>query len=230
MNVLAGTSYEFQKYNNFELASLWDVNDHNKIDRHFAVMESYARSIKISKALGNWILWTRLRDEKFKLEQQFDDKLMRFYNDQKSGLSFCDNGIRDFEPHQVVVKKNRVLLRGLSIMLSYFAFETNSTVQGYSIGKGTSPVYPYQEGLENEVDRVVITEGGKSSSGNYLRYSTQFSDALETDTYSEFGLEMFMNGPPSLARTVIDELSRRLHHEQGNTFIIGSHYIVFVPQ
>ena len=229
MKVLAGTTYDFSKCNNFELASLWDIKDRQKIQRHFDKMSAYARSIRTALATKNFILFDRLRAEKFKIEQEFDDKLLKFANDQRS-LSFNDNGVNDFEPYQVTPKKNTVLLRGLSIMLSYFAFETNSTVQGYSIGTGTGPVYPFQESLEAEVDRIVITEGGKSATGNYLRYSTQFPDSLATQTYSEFGLEMFMNAPPALARTVIDETSKRLHHEQGNTFIIGTHYLVFLPQ
>lgn len=221
---------DFQKIQNYELASLWDANDYAKVQRHFQVMESYSRSIKVARALGNWGLFNKLRDEKAKKEEIFDEKLMKYYNDQKSSLSFNDNGIRDFEPFQVTPQKNTVLLKGLSIMLSYFAFETNSTVQGYSIGIGTDEVFPFQENLVEEKERVAITEGGKSATGNYLRYSVQYSPSLETNTYSEFGLEMFLNSPPAVARTVISEFSKRLRHEQGNTFIMGSHYLVFVPQ
>lgn len=230
MKLFSYTTVDQSQCNNYELASLWHVNDKQKTQRHFERMTSYAKSIKTALALGNWKLFEQLRDEKCRIEQEFDDKLIRWSNDQKSSLSFNDNHIHDFEPLQVVAQKNTVLLRGLSILLSYFAFETASTVQGYSIGTGTSTVYPFQEALEHEVDRVVVSEGGKSATGNYLRFSTQFSDSLPTNTYSEFGLEMFMGAPPALARTVIDETSKRLHQEQGNTYILGSHYLVFLPQ
>jgi len=229
MEVLSGTSYDLSNYQNFELASLWDVRDRPKVQRHFDRMDAYSRAIRNALATRNFIAFERLREEKFNIEQSFDNKLIMFNNDQKSALSFNDNHIRDFEPHQVVAQKNMVLLRGLSIMLSYFAYETSATVSAYSIGTGTGDVFPYQESLEQETDRVVITEGGKSSSGNCLRYSTQFSDGLETNTFSEFALEMFMNSPPALARTVITDQSKKLKHTQGNTFVMGTHYIVFMP-
>lgn len=220
---------DFTKSYNFELATLWDINDIHKVARHYDRMTWYAKAIKSAFNTRNFSLFDRLRKEKSMLEEKFDEKLVRFYEDQKSSLSFNDNGIRDFEPIMVTPKKNTVLLKGLSVLLSYFAFETNATVMGYSIGIGTDPVYPFQDSLTNEIDRTYITEGGKSSTGNYLRYSIQWSPNLPNNTYSEFGLELYMDSPPALARTVIDEYSKRLKHEQGNTFVMASHYIVFVP-
>lgn len=227
---LFGQIIDFTKSYNFELASLWDVKDLPKIERHFDIMESYAQGIKISLAVGNRQHAMKLMEEKSLIEQKFDDKLARFHEDQKCSLSFNDNGIHDFEPLQVTPQKNTVLLKGLSLMLSYFAYNSNATVSGYSIGTGTGNVFPFQEALEAEKERVFITEGGKGSTGNYLRYSIQFSPALPSDTYSEFGLEMYMNAPPALARTVIQDNSKKLKHESGNTFVMGSHYLIFIPQ
>jgi len=228
-STIFGQIIDFTKSFNFELASLWDVKDYGKVQRHFDVLESYAKAIKSSFALNNTDHAMKLIEEKSLIEQTFDDKLSRFHEDQKTALSFNDNGIHDFEPLQVTPQKNTVLLKGLSLMLSYFAYNSNATVSGYSIGTGTGNVFPFQEALEAEKERVLITEGGKGSTGNYLRYSIQFSPALPSDTYSEFGLEMYMNAPPALARTVIQDNSKKLRHEQGNTFVMGSHYLIFIP-
>lgn len=221
--------YNVCNSHNIELATLWDANDVHKVARFYDRMSAYSRSIRVAKNLGNYPLFNQLRAEKSKLEEQYDEKLFKFYNDQKSSLSFNDNHIHDFEPHQFTPKQNTVLLKGLSILLSYFAFETNTTVMGYSIGIGTDPVFPFQDSLVDEKDRTFITEGGKSSTGNYLRFSMQWTPNLPSNTYSEFGLELYMDAPPSLTRTVIDEFSKRLRHVTGETFIQASHYIVFVP-
>lgn len=171
-----------------------------------------------------------LKAMKHKVMADYEGKLDRIWNDQKTGTYFKKGEM--FEPHHVTKVGNLVMWDGLTRFTELISGEKTTYFYWKKMGTGTTPPTYNDPGLENEIDTVDMRINGDiNSDGIVLKDTATFSPGVSNNTVSEFGAtdkEGEEDSDVQLEyRVVIERVDDRLGHIQDVTEVQESHSIVF---
>lgn len=190
----------------YEIAGLWYSDDHYAINQ-------FMRAVKAQH--------TGDRATTLKLALEFDNQLLRFYKDKRTGSDL------KLQPVQCAFAKNKVLTDGISRFNEIIADKSVEFFYFLASGTGTTAVSVGQHRLAEENARVDMRNAGTfDAAGNMQINRAMFPTGISSDTITEFGGCDKPSDPSSFAwRVVLDE-TEYFEHVQGDTWYTGSHYLV----
>ena len=192
-----------------EKASLWDIKD-------YAQISLILRQIQQSK-----------KSQKLALLNAFEEKLDRYWNDNKVGLVFKDG--KRFEPHQVEISGNLVVNPGLILLSELLSGEAFEVPLWLASGTGTAEVSQDQETLSQENARnSVMAEGWRTSDGNSVKMGCRFDPNTASADITEFGSFDEVVAGDMEWRVLIQ--GQALSHTQGSTFYMSFHTLYLNPK
>lgn len=209
-----------------ELNVLWDAKqDKEKIDNHFKILRLYDLAMRTNMKFNNK-KYRMLHDLKTKLYNSFEEKLIRYYYDKKSGTRWKDG--RLFEPHQVVFQKNAIMWKGLSDLVEIIAQESILEFFYFAIGIGTGDVNKNLTALENEILRQDVRQAGSIvADNNILKHTATFPETLTSNNFSEYAVMNAPTGGNALFISRVSDAEDKLKHTQDVTLPQVSHQTAF---
>lgn len=190
----------------YEIAALWSVDDRHALDE-------YMRSVRAAHA-GD-------RATSVRLALEFDNQLLRYYHDRRSGSN------PKLQPIQPAFAKNKVLTDGISRFNEIIADKSVEFFYYIASGTGTTAPSVGQHRLAEENARVDMRQTGTfDAAGNMQINRAMFPTGISSDTITEFGGCDQPADPSIFAwRVVLDE-SEYFDHVQGESWYTASHYLV----
>lgn len=190
----------------YEIAALWYADDKY-------VLDYYNRTIEAKKA-GD-------REKALSLAFHFDEQILRYYQDKRSG---SDPRLQPIKP---AFAKNKVLTDGITRFNDIIADLSVLFFYYIASGTGTTAVTVGQHRLAEENARVDMRETGTfDAAGNMQINRAMFPTGISSDTITEFGGCDAPAEPSTFAWRVVMDESEYFDHEQGVTFYTASHYLV----
>lgn len=220
---------EYTEIRGNDISAVW-----LKEDTH--IKWKYFKKVKFLKQLSR----TGTRDERNAIIDDFNTKLQRCYNDHKNILlnEHSDPSTK-FEPYQVALFPNLVVLSGLTKMSEQLTNQSNTYFTFIEVGKSNTPVGLLNTSLAEPHQRVNVQDmGWFEPHGNTIRTGTIFPDDMASVLIKEIGcfdtgidpntiasLDLSQNLPPSVMwwRIVIDQPDRWLNHISNQTYCTVSH-------
>lgn len=230
-NVINNITDDFVNIGCLERAALWDFpKDSIYVSRYIRQLQELTMEIKYNRTRSRE-MWQRLKAVKRKMISDFEAKIDRIWNDQKSGTKWDMSMSRDtsFEPHQVVKQPNLVTWQGLTLFTEIIAQEVGVGPTHMGMGSGDSEPTFGDETLETEVARIdLMLLGDLNSDGTVIKCSGSFPTGLPDVTISEFASFDDDVAGRMVYRTVIDNSADKLGHIQNRTIVQSSHSIELV--
>lgn len=205
-----------------ERAVLWDYrNDSIPVWNYIRELQQFRREILYTRKRYPEI-HRHLKLIKHRLMENFEQKIDRIWNDQKTG-TFFKKGDK-FEPHEVVKVNNLLMWDGLTGYTEFASGESSDYFIYMGGGVGTTEPTFDNMILEDERVRVnILREGDLNSDGIIIKSTAAFPPGVPEDDYTEFaGFDQEENGRMEY-RVVIDP---PLHQIQDVTFMQASHNTV----
>lgn len=206
-----------------ERAVLWDYKkDSIPVWNYIRELQQLRREILYARDRYPEV-WRHLKLIKHHIMEEYENKIDRIWNDQKTGTFFKKGD--HFEPHQVVKVNNMVMWDGITGYTEFASAESTKYFLFMGAGLGTTEPSFSDPGLGIEMVRVPILEVGDiNSDGIVLKSTAAFPPGVEDDDYTEFaGFDQDFQGRMEY-RVVIDP---PLHQTQDVTFMQASHNTVF---
>lgn len=206
-----------------ERAVLWDYKkDSIPVWQYIRELQQFRREILFTRKRYPEI-HRHLKVIKHKMMEDYENKIDRIWNDQKTGTYF-KKGDR-FEPYEVVKVHNLEMWEGLTRYTELIAGESTDYFNFMAGGIGTAePAFSDFE-MEQEIVRVNLNRDGDiNSDGIILKSTAAFPPGVPENNISEFGgFDQEENGKMEY-HVVVDP---PLHQIQDITFMQASHNTVF---
>ena len=209
-----------------ERAVLWDYpKDDIPVHNYIQMLNSLEWEIRY--CIGRYPEERRrLKLIKHNMMADYESKIDRIWNDQKTGTYFRKG--EKFEPHQVTKVGNLVMWDGITRFTEIISGESTSYFYFKEEGKGTSTPKFNQQALDDPVAMVDMrVDGDLNSDGIVLKDTAAFPPGIPDATISEFAAyDKEVNGVMEY-RVAIERVEDRLPHIQNSTIVQSSHSIVF---
>ncbi|WP_411753294.1 hypothetical protein [Serratia sp. (in: enterobacteria)] len=175
--------------------------------------------------------YRRLKLIKHNMMDDYESKIDRIWNDQKTGTYFRKG--EKFEPHQVVNKfephaeknHNLNMWDGITGYTEFISGESTDYFRYMGAGTGTTTPTFADPSLEEEVVRVdILVSGDLNSDGIVLKSTAAFPPAIPDSDITEFASFDKPTGGRMEYRVVIET---PLFHKKDITFVQASHSTVF---
>jgi len=218
----ANIKLDYIKVPGVERVALWDYKkDSIPVHNYLKELRQLGDEIKHCRKRYPEI-YRHLKAIKHRLMEDYENKLDRIWNDQKSGTFFRKGDI--FEPHEIRKNHNLVMWDGLTGYTEFASGESTDYFAFMGAGIGTTEPTFADPGLENEKVRVdVRIAGDLNSDGIVLKSTAAFPPGVPENNISEFaGFDKETSGRMEY-RVVVNP---PLHQIPEITFIQASHNTV----
>lgn len=219
----ANMKLDYVKVPGIERVALWDYKkDSIPVHNYLRELRQLGDEIKHCRTRYPEV-YRHLKLIKHRLMEDFENKLDRIWNDQRTGTFFKKGD--HFEPHELVKVHNLVMWDGLTGYTELAAGETTDYFIFMGAGIGiTKPTFN-DPGLEVEIVRVdVRIDGDLNSDGIVLKSTAAFPPGVPDNNFTEFaGFDKETSGRMEY-RVVINPA---MHQIPEVTFMQASHNTVF---
>jgi hypothetical protein len=226
---------------NIMRAVLWGVEDERHLEREY---KPISVNVKLRKKLVKWYESFKDQKERKTVYPVFQDrfsqisnaihgaiysyesKLERIWKDQKSGTTW-ENG-EDFNPHTVIVEKNRTLNDGVDRYGLLISGETIKTFRYIGGGVGNAKPNAGQISLQSETfrDRVDFL----TAQGNVVKSGVTIPKGTPDNSFKEFGGTDEATDPSTYAWRCRIKNAPFLEHLQGITIPQVNHSTLLVVE
>jgi len=179
-------------------AALWGVEDESHLDQEYYPIRTLCN---IRKDIVKWYESFKIQDERIRIFPLFqkrftelsncihemifsyESKLERLWNDSRAGTVWKDGS--QFEPHSVIVEKNRTLNDGVDRYSMLISGETIKTFRFIACGLSNVKPNPGQWGLADEAFRNLADY--LTGNGNVVKMGMAIPKGVPTASFKEFG-------------------------------------------
>lgn len=184
-------------FDDLAISTLWDVSDEPRVDRELAGV----RTGKIPV-------------------QAFEDKLMRYYNDQTVHY-FYEEPFHKFEPlEQTPPKHDLVVNSGLIRIAQLVTGKSTTYFTYFGSGTGVAVERPSDFKLSSENFRVsMLTSGFAEATGTVMKFVGKFPTTVPSGTITEGGaFDIATLGFGTMLFRTLYPVESRIRHTRNSTF------------